>query len=336
MAVSIANGIWGIHDDTACILGIGKAIKNCDALTHDENVGTAGVKRSVGVDKFNIETSRRQSFADALHDGAIVIDAARRMVQLPVNAPAHPGIHGSESLVLTAKCRRFGGCDVACPVNVKHARQNDAVDRVTLSHQPAEIAAEPREVLRLTGWPLGRKPIKTGGHVGAVDPTYLTNAAVQRVQRDPQWILVVDMLGQAEHHRVLRKARGGFYNKFEIITRPDQVHGSDYRRGIAQPACDKPEGRVGRRCPAHNQVQLEIAGVAFKPLTAIVARVVDNDSQTANADGAEAIESVIDKRAPFDRHHRLADAIAVRAQPTSLAGGNDAALESGMRECLDH
>src|SRR5262245_42901999 len=100
MAVSIANGIWGIHDDTACILGIGKAIKNCDALTHHENVGTAGVKRSVGVDEFNIETSRRQSFADAPHDGAIVIDAARRMVQLPVNAP---GIHGSESLVLTAK-----------------------------------------------------------------------------------------------------------------------------------------------------------------------------------------------------------------------------------------
>src|SRR5262249_23887155 len=103
MAVSIAIGICGIHDDTACILGIGKAIKNCDELTHHENVGTAGVKPSVGVDKFNIESSRRQSFADAAHDGAIVIDAARRMVQLPVNAPARPDIHGSESPVLTAK-----------------------------------------------------------------------------------------------------------------------------------------------------------------------------------------------------------------------------------------
>jgi hypothetical protein len=79
-------------------LGIGEAIKHCAALTHREYVCAAAIKRRVDLDKLYIESAQRQRFADAIHDGAIVIDAAWRVVRLAVDAPASFGhrAHGSD------------------------------------------------------------------------------------------------------------------------------------------------------------------------------------------------------------------------------------------------
>ena len=51
---------------------------------------------------------------------------------------------------------------------------------------------------------------------------------------------------------------------------------------------------------ANDHVEVEISGMMFEPLAAVVARLVDDDGHVANAGGAEAIESVIDQRAPSD------------------------------------
>ena len=84
---------------------------------------------------------------------------------------------------------------------------------------------------------------------------------------------------------------------------------------------------VRRRRRANDHVEIEISGMAFEPLPAVVAGLVDDDRQSANADRAEAIESVIDQRTSSDRHHWLADAKPVRTQAASLACGNDASLQ---------
>src|SRR5262249_46551367 len=60
-------------------------------LTHREYIGAANVERTVGGNKFNIEPPRYQDFADLVHDGAVIIDPPRRVLHLPINAPAGLG-----------------------------------------------------------------------------------------------------------------------------------------------------------------------------------------------------------------------------------------------------
>src|SRR6186997_935134 len=76
--------------------------------------------------------------------------------------------------------------------------------------------------------------------------------------------------------------------------------------------------------------------MAFEPLAAVVAGLIDGNRQPANANRTKAIDSVIDQRTPSDLNHWLADAYAVRAQALSLACGNDAALQRRMCGCPVH
>ena len=64
VAIGVADRAWGIHDDRACLLCIGEAIKNFTALAHDEYVGATGVERGVGVNKLDIKAPHRQSLRD--------------------------------------------------------------------------------------------------------------------------------------------------------------------------------------------------------------------------------------------------------------------------------
>src|SRR6267378_6439047 len=102
----------------------------------------------------------------------------------------------------TTESRRFGRRDVACPVNVEHARQNDATNRLVLRNEPAEIVAKPGETGRGRRWPLGRQPIEARGHMGTMTAAELPDTAVRDIQRGPQRIFVIDMVGQAERYGV--------------------------------------------------------------------------------------------------------------------------------------
>src|SRR5450755_1877586 len=73
-----------------------------------------------------------------------------------------------------------------------------------------------------------------------------------------------------------------------------------------------------------------------EPLPAIVARVIDDDSQSANTDGAKAVKGVGDKESSGDRHHRFANAIPVRPQAAPIAGGDDTSLEDRTRRYGRH
>src|SRR5258707_1084718 len=136
----------------------------------------------------------------------------------------------------TTKSRRFGRRDVACPVNVEHARQNDATNRLVLSNEPAEVVAKPGETGRGRGLPLGRQPIEACGHMGTMTAAELPNTAVRDIQRGPQRIFVIDMIGQAERDGVFRKICGRFYKSVKIVDWHDGLDLSDNFRRSDQAA----------------------------------------------------------------------------------------------------
>ena len=144
------------------------------------------------------------------------------------------------------------------------------------------------------------------------------------VQSRPQRILVVDMSGQAEHDRVVRKRGGRVDKMLERVDRHDCVDRRDQSRRAGEPLSDKRKAGVGRRGRADDHVEIKTLAVITEPSPAIVALFVDDDGRLTNADGAKAIERVFDQRPPADRSHRLADAIAVGAQPCPMAGGDNA------------
>ena len=98
VTIGVTDRIRRIHDHRACVLSLGEAIKHRPALAHREYICAAAVQRSIGLDKLDAEAARRQRCADAIHDGAIIIDAARRVVRFAVDTPAgfDHRTHGSD------------------------------------------------------------------------------------------------------------------------------------------------------------------------------------------------------------------------------------------------
>src|SRR5262249_35651007 len=108
--------------------------------------------------------------------------------------------------MLETEFRRFGRRDIACPVDVEHARQNYSGNRLVPGNEPAEVVAQPSEVGYEFRCPLLRKPIEPSGHVGATAATKLANTAVT-VDRGPQRIFVIDMMREAECDRIVGNGR---------------------------------------------------------------------------------------------------------------------------------
>src|SRR5262249_53394031 len=88
VTIGVADRIRGIDDDRARVLGGFEAIKDFATLAHRKYISAMSVKRSVGVDEFNLETPQRQGVTDTVHDGAVIIDTPGRVIQLAVDAPA--------------------------------------------------------------------------------------------------------------------------------------------------------------------------------------------------------------------------------------------------------
>ena len=108
-------------------------------------------------------------------------------------------------------------------------------------------------------------------------------------------------VGDAKHDGVLRQGGGGADEQAKIIDRQDGIDSRDQRRLASEAIGDEFEAGVGRRRRAHDKVKVEIARVAFEPLPAIVALLVDDDRHAAHPYGAKAFESVVDERAAADR-----------------------------------
>src|SRR5262245_23089491 len=108
-------------------------------------------------------------------------------------------------LALTT-CRFFGSCDVTGPVDIEHARQADAVYRLIVGDQPAEIVAKPRDSGSRIGKLLRRQPIEAGCHVSTHASADLPNTSVRWIQGHPKRILVGDVTSHAKHYRVFRKS----------------------------------------------------------------------------------------------------------------------------------
>src|SRR5581483_4661478 len=111
---------------------------------------------------------------------------------------------------------------------------------------------------------------------------------------------------------------------------------ADHRRRAGEPVRHQTKGGVRRRRRPHDQVEFNVTGMIFEPLPAVVAGLVDDNGHAADAGGAEALERMTDQWPSSDRHHGLADAVAVGAQAAPLACGNDAAPEGWMRGCGNH
>ena len=132
------------------------------------------------------------------------------------------------------------------------------------------------------------------------------------------------MIGQAEHDRVIRKARGGTDEMVEGVEGHDRVDRRDDRSRAGKPSGDELKARVRRRGCADDHVEIQAIAVVAEPSPAIVAAFVDEDSRLADANGAKAIKRVADQGPSADRNHRLADAIPVGLEARPMAGGDDA------------
>ena len=107
--------------------------------------------------------------------------------------------------------------------------------------------------------------------MGPMAAAELPNTAVGGIQRGPQRIFVIDMFGQTERDGVFRKLCGRSDKIAKVVDRHDGVDRRDHRRRADQSANHDLEASVGRRCRAHNQVEIEISGMVAEPLPAIVA-----------------------------------------------------------------
>ncbi len=65
------------------------------------------IKSSVRLDELDLKVPRSQNRADSIHDGAIILDPARRVILLAIDAPAHfdRHAHGEFSRRLTRPAR---------------------------------------------------------------------------------------------------------------------------------------------------------------------------------------------------------------------------------------
>ena len=96
-----------------------------------------------------------------------------------------PGSCASTNPAFETEFPRFGGCNVARPVDIEHARKNDTINRMMLSNQPAEIVAKPDEIERRLRRPLCRQPIEPRRHMSAIVASELPNPTVSGIQRGP-------------------------------------------------------------------------------------------------------------------------------------------------------
>ena len=133
------------------------------------------------------------------------------------------------------------------------------------------------------------------------------------IQRRPQRIVVIDMIGQAEHDRVIRKAGGRVDKMLKCVDRHNRVDRRDDRGSAGKPSGDELKARVGRRGRAHDQVEIKTLTVLAEPSPAIVALFVDDDGHSVDANRAKTIKGVLDQGPSADWRHRLADAIAIGA-----------------------
>ena len=65
------------------------------------------------------------------------------------------------------------------------------------------------------------------------------------VESRPQRIVVVDVISQAEHDRVIREARGEADEMLKGVGRHDRVDRRDERRSAGKPGGDDLKARVG-------------------------------------------------------------------------------------------
>ena len=167
-------------------------------------------------------------------------------------------------------------------------------------------------------------------------PAELSYAAVGRVEGRPQWIFVIDVIGQPKNHGAAGKPGGGHYKGAEILSRHDAIDCRNHRWRMVQTVGDELEAGIGRGGRAHDQIQIQIAAMSSKPSSAIVTLIVDEDCQSADAHSTKAIEGMLYEGASGYSHHWLAVAIAIRAQAAASAGRNDAALLDRICGCRGH
>ena len=92
-------------------------------------------------------------------------------------------------------------------VDVEHLRQNHAIDWPAFVDQPFEIVPQASEGRGRRRDPLRRKRVETGRHVAPSVAAEPPDPPV-RVHRRPERIVVIDIVGEAEHDRVLGRAQG--------------------------------------------------------------------------------------------------------------------------------
>ncbi|MGA7197146.1 MAG: hypothetical protein WBY97_08700 [Roseiarcus sp.] len=161
----------------------------------------------------------------------------------------------------------------------------------------------------------------------AASAAKLKNAAIGRIQRRPKRILIIDVISQAERDGVFSHRSRGTDKDAKGVHRHYRVDRRDDRRDAGQAIHDQLEAGVGRGRRANNNVEIEISSMVVEPSVAIVARVIDDDGQSANSDRAEAIDCVVDKGSSADRRHRFADAIPISPQAAPEARGDDAPMK---------
>ena len=155
----------------------------------------------------------------------------------------------------------------------------------------------------------------------------LENAAVSGVQSRPERIFVIDKIRQGERDGVFSHLGRGTDKDAKIVHRHYRVDRRDDSRAAGQAIDDQLKAGVGRGRRPNDNVEIEICGMVVEPSVAIVARIIDDDGQSANSDRAEAIDCVVDKGSSADRRHRFADAITISPQAAPEARGDDAPMK---------
>src|SRR5262249_48115836 len=90
MMIGAANGIRRVDNDRTCFPSIAQPIKDRTALAHHEQVGEIAFELNVGCNEVHAEAARGHRCANTFHDGAVRIDASRRVRQLAVDAQTGP------------------------------------------------------------------------------------------------------------------------------------------------------------------------------------------------------------------------------------------------------
>src|SRR4029077_18826621 len=217
------------------------------------------------------------------------------------------------------------------PVDIEHLSQNNAVDRVAGSDQPAKIVAQPGKPGCWLDRPTRREYIKPGRHKPATAVAEFLNPAVGGIEARPEGLFIVHKIGQPENDGAFGKPRRCIHEAAKCLHRHDAVDGRDQRGYARQPIGHELKADVGGRCSAHDQIEIEPVRVAIEPLPAIGTLLVDDDADPADACGAKAIQRMGDQGPPGHLDQRLAHLPAIGAQAPALARGDDAAGLDGTR-----